>query len=255
MTDMNLCMWVWQTHAFYQFVFVCLIIHVCVYVWMHIFLTLCDSDFPACCSPDAHTQLILKFIYKYLSIYLSIYIHIYIAIDVDRYRYMGASKSLAVAHNAVIISAFSVLSVIISTSVWAPADHFQHTAGQYSIKQAPIFGWILFCYNWIIAVREGFSSDYTDYSLQCSDGQRGLKSIIWLLSHRKSFLAHKQMRCLPAFGKNRPKEADVSSQVEEDQTRQSITLKKRSTFDLDYFGWIQSIKIATIFDWLWTTPF
>lgn len=44
--------------------------------------------------------------------------------------------------------------------------------------------------NWIKAVREGFSSDYADYSMLRSDGQWGLNSNIFLASLRKSFLAN-----------------------------------------------------------------
>lgn len=87
----------------------------------------------------------------------------------------------------------------LSAPLCQPLPTTQHTAVQQCILQAPIFGWIPFCNNWIIAVREGFSSDYTDYGLQRSDGQCGLKSIIWLVSLRKSFLANVQIWCLSTF--------------------------------------------------------
>lgn len=44
--------------------------------------------------------------------------------------------------------------------------------------------------NWNNWIKAGFSSDDTDYSMECSDGQWGLKSIICLASLRKSFLAN-----------------------------------------------------------------
>ncbi len=114
---------------------------------------------------------------------------------------------------------------------------------QHSILQVSIFEWIpvVVCNNWIMAVREGFSSDYTDYSLHCSDGLCGLKSIIWLVSHRKSSLANMQMLCLPTFHKCRPKVADVSSQVDMDQSQRS---KK---------GW-HLIRIIFAASYLWKHP-
>lgn len=131
----------------------------------------------------------------------------------------------------------------LSAPLCQPLPTTQHTAVQQWILQAPIFGWIPFCNNWIIAVREGFSSDYTDYGLQLSDGQCGLKSIIWLVSLRKSFLANVQIWCLSTFTEKKAKSSRCVTAGWRGPN--PVGHSKGSTSDRDYFCWIRLNKRAT----------